>query len=46
MFKEHGKSSNIVWTFSVLSREPTSRITEVNKKLPELYYDLPQIAYS
>jgi hypothetical protein len=29
---EHGKSSNIVWTFSVLQREPTSRSTEVSKK--------------
>jgi hypothetical protein len=42
---EHGKSSNIVRTFSVLPREPTSRSTEVNKKLPEFHYDLPQTIY-
>jgi hypothetical protein len=35
----HGKDSNIVWTFSVLRREPTSRPTEVSKKLPEFHYD-------
>jgi hypothetical protein len=42
---EHGKSSNIVWTFSVLPREPTSRSTEVSKKLPAFHYDLAQTAY-
>jgi hypothetical protein len=34
----------LVWTFSVLPREPTSRSTEVNKKLPEFQYDMPQTA--
>jgi hypothetical protein len=41
---EHGKSSIIVWTFSVLPREPTSRSTEVSKKLPEFHCNLPQTA--
>jgi hypothetical protein len=37
---EHGKSSNIVWEFSVLPREPRSRSAEVNKKKrPEFQYD-------
>jgi hypothetical protein len=34
-------SSNIVWTFSVLPREPISWSTEVSKELPEFHYDLP-----
>jgi hypothetical protein len=37
---ELGKSSNIVWTLSVLPREPTSRSTEVSKN------NLPQTTYS
>jgi hypothetical protein len=41
---EHGKSSNIVWMLSVLPMEPTSRSTEVSKKLPELLCNLPQTA--
>jgi hypothetical protein len=30
---EHGKSSNMVWTFSVLPRQPTSSSTEVMKNI-------------
>jgi hypothetical protein len=41
---EHYKSSNIVWTFSVLPREPTSRSTEGSKKLPEFHCNLSQTA--
>jgi hypothetical protein len=41
---KHGKSSNIVWTFSVLPRESTSRSTEVSKKLPEFHCNMSQNA--
>jgi hypothetical protein len=41
---EHDKSSNFVWTLSILPREPTSRSTEVNKRLPEFPCNLLQTA--
>jgi hypothetical protein len=39
LFVRSPSSSNTVWTFFVLSREPTSRSTEISKKLPEFHYN-------